>query len=46
MYSSYSLLTSALDGVSGQRYYLAALYPRDPLDRRLEALQSWSGQRG
>jgi hypothetical protein len=27
-YSSYSLLTSALDGVSGQRHAPAALYPR------------------
>jgi hypothetical protein len=27
-YSSYSLLTSALDGVSGQRHTPSALYPR------------------
>jgi hypothetical protein len=27
-YSSYSILTSALDGVSGQRHASAALYPR------------------
>jgi hypothetical protein len=27
-YSSYSFLTSALDGVSGQRHAPAALYPR------------------
>jgi hypothetical protein len=39
-YSSYSLLTPALVGVSGQRHALAALYPRVkdpkyPLDKRL-----------
>jgi hypothetical protein len=39
-YCSYSFLTSALDGVSGQRHAPAALYlrgkdPRYPLDRRL-----------
>jgi hypothetical protein len=28
-YSSYSVLTSELDGVSGQRHALAALYPRE-----------------
>jgi hypothetical protein len=33
-YSSYSFLTSALDGVSGQRHGPAALYPRYPLYRR------------
>jgi hypothetical protein len=35
MYSSFSFLTSALDGVSGQRHAPAALYPRYPVDRRL-----------
>jgi hypothetical protein len=29
MYSSYSLLTSALDGVCDQRHAPAALYPRE-----------------
>jgi hypothetical protein len=48
--SSYSFLTSALDGVSDQRHALAALYPRGkdplyPLDRRLGGPQSWSGHR-
>jgi hypothetical protein len=28
-YSSYSFLTSAIDGVNGQRHALAALYPRE-----------------
>jgi hypothetical protein len=28
-YSSYSFLTSALDGLSGQRHAPAALYPRE-----------------
>jgi hypothetical protein len=28
MYSSYSFMTSALDGASGQRHASAALYPR------------------
>jgi hypothetical protein len=50
-YSSYSYLTSALDGVSGQRHAPAALYPRGkdplyPLDRRLGGPQSRSGRRG
>jgi hypothetical protein len=40
-YSSYSLLTWILDGVSGQRHSPAALYlrgkdPRYPLYRRLD----------
>jgi hypothetical protein len=39
-YSSYSFMTSALDGVSGQRHSSAAFYPRrkdlrHPLDRKL-----------
>jgi hypothetical protein len=34
-YSSYSFVTSALDGVSGQRHGPAALYPRYAGDRRL-----------
>jgi hypothetical protein len=47
-YSSYSYLTSALDGVSGQRHAPAALYPRGknpryPLDRRLGGPQSRKG---
>jgi hypothetical protein len=50
-YSSYSFLTSALDGVSGQRHALAALYrwkrdPRYSLDRRrLSGSQSQSRRR-
>jgi hypothetical protein len=44
-YSSYSYLTSALDGVSGQRHAPAALYPLGknpwyPLDKRLGGPQS------
>jgi hypothetical protein len=44
-YSSYSFTTSALDGVSDQRYALTALYPRIkdppyPLGRRLGGPQS------
>jgi hypothetical protein len=37
-YSSYSFLTSELDGVSGQRHAPAALYPRgkDPRIQRIE----------
>jgi hypothetical protein len=51
VYSSYSFLTSVLDGVCGQRHAPAALYPRGkgpryPLDRRLGGHQSWSGYRG
>jgi hypothetical protein len=50
-YSSYSYLTSALDGVNGQRNDSAPLYPqgkdpRYPLDRRLGGPQSRSGSRG
>jgi hypothetical protein len=50
-YSSYSFTTSALDGVSGQRQVLAALYPRGkdpryPLGRRMGGPQSRSGHRG
>jgi hypothetical protein len=49
-YSSYSFLTSALSGVSGQRHDPAALYPREnypltPLDRKLDGTHSWSGHR-
>jgi hypothetical protein len=49
-YSSYSFLSSALDG-SGQLHAPAALYPRGkdpryPFDRRLGVPKSWSGQRG
>jgi hypothetical protein len=44
-YSSYSITTSALDGVSGQRAP-AALYPRYPLYTRLGGPQSRSGHRG
>jgi hypothetical protein len=48
---SYSFLTSALDGVSGQHHGPAAFYsrekdPRYPLGRRLGGLQSRSGRRG
>jgi hypothetical protein len=47
-YSSYSFLTLALDGVSGQHHALAVLYPREkdpqyPLDRRLGGRQRRSG---
>jgi hypothetical protein len=50
-YSSYSFLTSALDGVSGQSHTLAMLYPQGkyfqyPLVMRLGGPQSWSGDRG
>jgi hypothetical protein len=45
-YSSYSFLTLAVDGVSGQRHAPAALYPRYPLYRRLGGPQSRSGHRG
>jgi hypothetical protein len=50
-YSSYSFLTSALDGVSGQSYAPTAAYRREknsryPLDRRLGGPQSWSGHSG
>jgi hypothetical protein len=49
--SSYSLLTSKLDGVSGQRHAPAALYLRGkdiryPLNRSLGGSQIWSGHRG
>jgi hypothetical protein len=50
-YSSNSFSTSALDGVSGQRHALAALYPRRkdsryPLYRSLDGPQSRSGHKG
>jgi hypothetical protein len=45
IYSSYSFLTSTLDGVSGRRQAPAALYPRYPLDRRLGRLQSRPGHK-
>jgi hypothetical protein len=45
MYSSYSFLTPALDGVSGQRHALAALYLRIALDRWLGGPQNWCGHR-
>jgi hypothetical protein len=45
-YSSYSFLTSAKDGLCGQRHAPAALYPRYPLGRRLAGSQIWSGHRG
>jgi hypothetical protein len=49
-YSSYSFLTLALDGVSGQCHAPAALYrgkdSRYTLYRRLGRSQSWSGHRG
>jgi hypothetical protein len=51
-YSSYSILISALDWVSGQRHAPAALYTRErapstppPMDRKLRGPQCWSGQR-
>jgi hypothetical protein len=50
-YSSYSLIISTLEGVSGQHHAPAALYsrgksPRYPLYRRLGGPQSRSGRRG
>jgi hypothetical protein len=50
LYSSYSLFTSVLDRVSGQRHAPAALYfrgkdTRYPLHGRLGGPQSWSGHR-
>jgi hypothetical protein len=50
-YSSYSFLTSALDGVRGQRQSPAALYSQERysrylLDRRLGRPQIRSGHRG
>jgi hypothetical protein len=50
-YSSYSLLTSTLDVVSGQRHAPTALYTRGkdtryPLDRRLGGPQSRFGHSG
>jgi hypothetical protein len=47
---SIALLTSTLDGMSGQRQASAALYPREkdpryPLDRRLGGPQSRSEHR-
>jgi len=47
MYSSTLSLTSALDGVGGQRHASAALPPgktRYPLYRRLGGTQGWSGR--
>jgi hypothetical protein len=49
-YSSYSLLISELDGVSGQDHTRAELYPwgkdtQYTLDRRLGGPQSQSGHR-
>jgi hypothetical protein len=49
-YNSYSVLTSTLDEVSGQRHAPAAIYPwkrtpRYPLYRRLGGPQSRAGQR-
>jgi hypothetical protein len=50
MYSSYSFLTSSLDGVSVELHASAALYPRRkdlryPLYRRLGGPQSRSGHK-
>jgi hypothetical protein len=50
-YNSYSFLTPALEGVSGQHHTPAALYtwgksPWYPSCRRLGGPQSWSGRRG
>jgi hypothetical protein len=45
-YSSYSFLTSTLDGVSGQRHALDTLYAWYQLERRLGGPQSWTGHRG
>jgi hypothetical protein len=47
IYSSYSFMTSALDGVSGQRHAPAALYPRAKDPRYpLGGPQSRSGHKG
>jgi hypothetical protein len=40
-YSSYSFLTSALDGMSGQLHAPFTLYPGYPFNRRLGGSQSW-----
>jgi hypothetical protein len=50
-HSSYSFLTSVLDGMSGQRHAPTTLYrrgkdPRCPLDSRLGGPQSRCGHRG
>jgi hypothetical protein len=47
-YSSYSFLTSAVDGVSWQRHAPAALYPWEstPVPTGLGGPRSWSGRRG
>jgi hypothetical protein len=49
-YSSYSCLTSALDGVHGQRHAPATLYPTERtrylLDRSLGGPLSWPEHRG
>jgi hypothetical protein len=44
IYSSYSFKTSKLDGVSGQRHALAALYPRGK-DSQYHRAGSWVGPR-
>jgi hypothetical protein len=48
--SSYSFLTLALDGASGQRHAPAVFTPgkgsRCPLNRGLDGPQSWSGHYG
>jgi hypothetical protein len=50
-YSSYTSLTSALEGVSGQRQLPAALHPpeknhKHPIDKRLGGFQRRSADRG
>jgi hypothetical protein len=45
-HSSYSFLTSVLDGASGQCHTPAMLYPLYPLDRRKCGPQSWYRHRG
>jgi hypothetical protein len=45
MYSSYLFKTSALDGVSGQRHALVALYPRGKDHPRTHCTGDWVGPR-
>jgi hypothetical protein len=48
IYGPYSFLTSALDGVSGQRHTVAVLYPgeRTTSTHWIGGPQSWYGLRG
>jgi hypothetical protein len=44
IYSSYSFLTSALDGVSAQRHAPAALYPRERTPVPFEQEVGWASE--